>query len=381
MHRHHTLDGDGRRSWLYFHLPTNPICWLRGHSPRAVVTHWKFMDPSLWIDCRVCGLRNNDPFDTGKLEVEPGRSWRETADALTARRLEVLERVGERQFLSSVNRRAGWEVRQVTLHQQLVFPGRGRAASYTRRRVGFQLHLGNASSETPIDAHVNAGPLGAVYWTVGGIGGRFAELVGRGHKRDLALHFDAGTDGGSPQLEWKLWHDNDGGSDETAHRCDPWRRPKVWPWSAGRRKARQWMCLREGHLPLNPATAFWGSPLYHYEDVDSAQVVVPVGEFPGDTYLADLKLQRQLRHRDHGPAWARKVQERWSVAWEVEGEGIPYRNHDWKGDGMSASAESLPEDFVRVEGDRSWATLAVLSLVERTKGLRRRYRYRAPSRT
>lgn len=402
-----TPEKNGLRSWLDLTLPTNVICWARGHAPVATVQgsapRREGLADNRWIliRCRVCSLRYNDFHQASRLDsmasdlvdhyrrLHPkapdsyvrGLARKQVATETTQNRIAVLERDGSTAFCAAaeVDRRTGWDTRTVQLHSQLVWPkldkATGKRHGHHRNALGFQLHFGNQFSETPIDAHVNLGPL-AAYVTVGGIGGRFAELVGRGHKRDLALSID------KHQISWKVWYDDDMGHDDH-HRCDSWRRPKLWPWSAGRRKSRQWMCLRRGHLDVNPLTALWGHRSFHYTDLDTTQVAVPVGEFPGDTYLAEVKLQRQDRHRDHGPAWARRVETSHAVAWEVRPHGIPVRNHDWKGDGIIASAESLPADFVPLTGSTAdaraqWTVPAVQSLVARIKADRLRYGYRPP---
>lgn len=229
---------------------------------------------------------------------------------------------------------------------------------------GFRLHLGDRGSETPVDGMLDLGRV-AIFWGINAPGlGRLCERIGRGHKRDLSLRIHDG------KLWWKVWFDDDGGYDRH-HNCDSWRQPKLWPWSAGRRKHRGWMCLRDGNIDLNPLDALWGHRYFHYEDVEKRAALVPVGEFPGDEYGVHFTLQRQTRGRNFGPAWARKrTDEGWAASWDAS-PGIPVRNHDWKGDEVLGSAERVPS----ADG---WLPHAVNSLAERIRRDRIRYGYRPP---
>lgn len=233
--------------------------------------------------------------------------------------------------------------------------------------AGFRFHIGDRGSETPVDGHVDLGRV-AAYWGFDWPGlGRLCEATGRGHKRDLSLKIHSGS------LWWQLWYDDDGGYDNH-HDCDSWRQPRLWPWSRGRRKARQWMCLRSGNIDLNPLDALWGPRYFNYEDVEKRTALVPVGQFPGDEHEVEFTLQRQTRARRYGPAWVRQSSdEGWVAEWECH-PGIPVRNHEWKGDEILASGEPVDS----VEG---WLPQAVASLVERVKADRRRYRYQPPRAT
>lgn len=261
----------------------------------------------------------------------------------------------------------GDDLRRVEGHIEIAFrPKLGKG--------GFRFHLGDRGSETPIDGMVDLG-LVAVFWGFNAPGlGRLCEWIGRGHKRDLSLRIHDGA------LWWRIWYDDDGGMD-AYHCCDSWRQPKVWPWSAGRRKHRGWMCLRDGNINLNPVDAFWGSKL-RLRDEDfpeqSARVLVPVGDFEGDEYEVDFTLERREVRRRYGPAWARRVKR---VDYSADAKctpGIPVRNHDWKGDeilgwGVKVSAESV--------ADGTWVREAVAGTVDLACRDRKRYRYSPPAAT
>jgi hypothetical protein len=353
------------RGHARFELPTNPICWLFGHRARVEVVESKYSDPWLLIECRVCALRYTNPTTERHLSDDP-RERRKRAKELKARRVEVARR-DPKMVAASASGREGYGHRTLGLNVELVgpkYPGRERR---WRDNIGFTLHFGNRGSESPLHLHLHASRLGSAYFSVEGIGGRFCEWIGRGHKRDLSLR----THGGS--LWWKVWYDGESGNDEH-HRCDKWRRPKLWPWSAGRNKHRSWMCLRDGSIALNPADAFWGSPLYHREPVDGPRTaLVVVGDFPHDEYLVDFTLEAFEVRRDHGPAWARRVLKRGFNYDAKANPGIPVRNHDWKGDEILGWGGRIP-DGTDLEAGR-WLKVAVADTIEHVRRDRKHYGY------
>lgn len=373
MYRHHQSEPGYYRGWLKIPLPLNPICWLIGHSPKVVIKEWRYaIDPSLWIDCALCGRRYRDS-DRNEMVRSLGLD-REGLKQLERDRVANARRLPASEFLADVNRRDGWVVADLELHHEAHWPSRKEGAK-RRSWTGFsvKLHLGNASSETPIDGHLTAGPFG-YYWSVGGVGGRLAELVGRGHKRDLALSVDRNM------IRWQLWYDDDGGND-SYHRCDAWRQPTVWPWSKGRRKHRGWMCLRNGWIDTNPLDALWGTPKATRTVIADQLGAVPVAQFPGDTYLMRFRLERVVWAREHGPAFARRPTVTLAVDVDhrdADGEklcnGIPTRNGSWKGD------ETLSVHFAITEnpGD-DWLGWAAAKIVETTVRDRARYGYRPPT--
>lgn len=231
-----------------------------------------------------------------------------------------------------------------------------------RASVGASIHIGDRGSETPVDLYLGLGVIsfyGDFYYP--GLR-RHCELIGRGHKRDISLKVHDGS------LWWKLWYDDDGGMD-VYHKCDKRRRPKLYPWRWGRDKYRGWMCLRDGNIDLNPLTAFWGLRYYHYEDLEKQDALLHINDFPGDNnYLVHFTLRKQTRHRCHGPKWVRWVSdEGYCASWSTD--GIPIRNHDWKGDDIIASSET-------VATRENWVDEALMSLKRRIRKDRKHYNYR-----
>ena len=316
----------GRSSRRYFFnadLPTNPICALFGHRRQVVVVKPRYIAPWQLIRCRVCDRRHSEA------EGGYGPRWLELAASLYAYK-----------------------------------PSKARLTN-----GGFRLHIGSRSSETPLDAHLDLGIV-AAYFQVGGIGGRWCEWIGRGHGRDLSLTVHGG------QVWWKLWYDGDGGNDEH-HRCDKWRQPKVWPWSAGLRKYRSWQCLRNGSAELNPVSAFYGSVKYDHQSIGRARTaLVAVGQCPDDEYTVEFTLQHVQRRRAHGPQWARRITEDY-YAYDAECDsGIPVQNHDWKGDEITGWSGRLEGWTPAVDFD--WLAQAVESTIEIAVRNRKHYAYRPP---
>jgi hypothetical protein len=300
--------------------PTTRSAGRSATRAKVTVIDSKYGDPWLLEECRVCGRRYQARSYAGKLD--PAVDWKDVA----RQRVEVARR-DPGMFARNISGRGDYEGRTLQLGVELV----GHPKRSFLDNLGFRLHFGGRGSETPIDASVHVG-LASAYFSVGGVGGRFCEWLGRGHGRDLSIRTHSG------KVWWKLWYDDAGGND-SYHRCDSWRQPKLWPWSRGRKKHRGWMCLRDGNLDLNPLDAMWGSRKFHYEDL-SAKRSAFVSPTPGERYLVDFTLRRQTRFRDHGPSWARRPDPKHSgfvVEWFCE-TGIPIRNHTWKGNNVLGSA-------------------------------------------
>jgi hypothetical protein len=258
-----------------------------------------------------------------------------------------------------IYRIGGVDRRKIELSLEISYPKKSDS-------FGFRFHIGNRSSETPIDGHIDLNRI-AFYWSFSAPKiRRWCEWVGRGHKRDLSLKIHNG------QLWWRLWYDDDNGYDDY-HKCDSWRKPKLWPWSRGRKKYRPWMCLRDGNIHLNPLDAIYGPRLYKYEDLEVLTTVTNIGQWTGDEYEIKWKLQKQTRQRNFGPRWLRGFSdEGFTASWDSK-EGIPFRNHDWKGDNVYGSAERVNP----ITG--YWLKQAEASLRRRIKDDRERHNYRPKS--
>lgn len=236
----------------------------------------------------------------------------------------------------------------------------------TWRNLGFKLHFGDRGSETPFHFNLYLWWI-SFYFSMNTTNmGRIFEWIGRGHKRDISLTVHNG------QLWWKLWFDDDMGYDRH-HECDKWRMPWWWPFR--NRKYRSWMCLRDGNIDLNPLNVWWGHPKFSYETIDELEEdVFGVYQFEGDVYDVTFKLEKGTQQREHGPRFARRPKHAGYYAhWECK-EGIPFRNHEWKGDCSYGSA-------VKIDGPvdtREWVGEAHRKLQEDIIEDRERCGYNPP---
>lgn len=350
------------RFFAYFNTPDNPICWLKGHTPKGEVVVPKYIKPYLIIRCVVCDRQYNNA-------EKFGNSFRnEDYKEVARRQIEVFQH-NPKMFLSDIDKRgSGWGSGKLELKAEFSFPKK------LRKECSFRVHTGTRASETPYDAHFTVGGWG-IYLGMGGLSGRWAEFIGRGHGRDISLSIHNGS------LWWKLWYDGNGGNDEH-HRCDTWRRPKLWPWSMGRKKHRGWMCLREGNIALNPVSAFYGSRKWLlFKESESQEAVVDINQFPADEYTVKFRLNERHVRRDAGPAWARRiVRKDLTVEWDASDVGgIPVMNHDWKGDEILSG--NLPVSTLKTwDGKSDWLPLAVEGLKDLVVADRIRYQYRPPVR-
>lgn len=232
------------------------------------------------------------------------------------------------------------------------------------RIYGVKLHLGNRDSDNAMNIMLSIGVF-AIFWSIYTPSlKRFAVWIGRNRKRDLSLTIHDGT------LWWKLWYDDDGGYDRH-HECDSWRKPRLWPWSMGRKKHRGWMCLRDGNIALNPLDAFWGPRLFEHIDMEKKTKILKMKQFVGDQYDVELTLQKVYRGRKDGPKWARRRKfDHWTVDWDCRA-GIPYRNDSWKGDHVHASK-------IRINSPTNWWIKAMVELFKKIEQERVEYRFRPP---
>lgn len=316
VRRRHRFD----RSWhLWATLPDNPVCWLLGHTPRVGVQESRYISPYVRIDCRVCGRRYNWPYGPPK-----GQDQREHM----ARRVEVARRDPDmvRRSVAEDDRRDNWPHTGMELGAQVVVPRRPRP------EVSLRFHLGGLGSETPVDAHASIGGFGVYVNT--SLFGRVAEALTRGQGRELTLRVQDG------HAYWKAWTSEDG------HPLHHHRR-----WS----KYRSWAC-RDGNLSLRPLDYLHGGPRkYHREPIDKTRTVL-VRTNEGTEHVVDMTLCRGTIARPHGPVLSTSLEARWECK-----EGIPVRNHEWKGDEVYASSVTLP-DYTPLDPPGAWLPFAMDAL-------------------
>lgn len=315
-----------RGYFLWAELPTNPVCWLLGHFPRVHV-----VEPSRpgwgkgwgYIACRVCGNRHTRVRDYAMKEFRPGETATERQarldeahDALMAAYRDPVRR---RAIERDTDRRSGWDVTKIEPHAQVV-------VSRPSAEFSLRLHVGGLGSETPWDAHATIAGTG-VYAGLGGIGGRLAQWISRGKGADLSAYLHDWT------LRWKLWREEDSSGSR-------WRVNR-----RGQRVFQSWRS-RDGWVSVNLRDHLHGGPLrYSYEDRDEQRTAFVVTT-EGTEHMVDFQLQLQTRARPRGPR-----QHSVTAHWTCE-EGIPVRNHEWKGDCTISSAVTIAPEVVRVREQR-----------------------------
>jgi len=135
------------------------------------------------------------------------------------------------------------------------------------------------------------------------------------------------------------------------------------------------MCLRDGNLDLNPLDAIWGRRTYDGLRMYEEDAILHINQFPKDSYPVTLTLEKLYSRRRYGPTWVRRRKRAgYRVEWECK-QGVPFRNHSWKGDrhlGGSFALAAEPLDRVDV-GD--WVDQALAVLKADTIRDRERYGY------
>lgn len=297
------------RHWWKWTAPVWPACWLLGHKPGV---QWN--GGSSYIECKRCPAR---PFDVEGMRtfrhrlgmIRPGHgNWHE------ARTMERPTAEEERFLIGEITGRGAWSQREFEAHIEV--PIRRRP----RPEFSLRFHIGGRGSETPWDGHLTV--LGSgLYWGLG-FGGHMAERITKGKGRDIGVSVH------DRKVWWQLW-DTPG----------EWRndQPKWW----------------QGTFTVDPSEWLWGRRRYTSDKIgDPVTVTVETAE---GTVHDDVVLQ--LQRSWHG--WHRRPRpagrDEYTVDWSTK-SGFPYRFHDWKGDEVLGSGETL----TRAEGTSpDWTHYAI----------------------
>lgn len=340
-------DGDSHKRFhrgyfVWFDVPDNPACWLLGHFPRVRVIETKYSDPYRVVDCRICG-RRPAVSEAEIARLSKGINPRQ----LAAQQLEAARR-DPKGVVKGIERRSAWRPARVEAHIEVVIPRKVKPEFLVR------FHLGTKGSETPVDAHAGIG--GAAVFVGTSAFARAAHALTRGQGRDLSLRLHSGA------LWWEAWI-----SEDRRSRGGRWRSA---PWSNAV-KHRPYLS-RSGNVSVNPLDYLFGGPArYSYESAGEPVEarMTPREGYDGDgPYVVRWQLERQTLGRKRGP---KKLS--WTAAWECD-QGIPVRNHDWKGDTITASSVSLTDE--QANGD--WLTAATEALTADISSDREHYDYTWP---
>jgi len=154
-----------------FELPDALRCWLRGHRARVEVRVPTYSEPWVLVECRICGLRYNNPAAAAlkMSEVEAKQMVRDRV--LFARR-------APEEMARNCSTRDGYGHRRVTMSLVIV-----KSANYT---PGFWLKIGDKHSETPFDAVVHTRRHYACF-EIEGLGNLLAQRITKGKKKRIQL--------------------------------------------------------------------------------------------------------------------------------------------------------------------------------------------------
>ena len=201
------------------------------------------------------------------------------------------------------------------------------------------LAVGSAGDDHTLSAHIRLSPLGAVYVHTEAFGTWLQRRLNpTGYDTRVT---EAGI--GDGRLHWRIW----------AKRSEHSMATPRW---------------RDGSVVIDPRDRLLGELRYSYEPF--GEPVAAVVRMPeGDDHEVVLSLRRVRRGRKRGEGVLS-----WSAEWE-SGAGIPFRNHSWKGDEVTASSVEVSDGAVE---QGRWAEEACAAIAVRVSAMRTRYRWRAP---
>jgi hypothetical protein len=217
---------------------------------------------------------------------------------------------------------------------QVVIGGRGSHS------FGIGLKVGNPGSEQVLAANLCLGPLGALYLHTEDHGKWLQRRLNNTGYDSRVIEADLYHG----RLSWKLWAKRD-------------------QWSA---KDPKWM---QGSVAVDPRHYLLG-PRKNRKLSETDRVPATVRMPEGDTYDVTVHLEQWETRRTRGRAHTY-----WMAQWDCK-DGIPVRNHDWKGDetySCSWMVEGVTPDMPR------WPHIIAAKAAEQCTRDRARYGYRAPS--
>lgn len=309
------------------------LCRLFSH--RAVVdgtdAH-QDQPPVLWVACDRCGIR---PDPQGHLDPEKWtRGQRYDGEFLTRDiPVRVRKQLAARGHMESLRQPGAWPAQPTgTIGGELVI-GKGSAMSVS-------LKVGNAGSEQVLSGGFGITGLFHLYLHAEDHGRRIQRWLNpTGYESkviEARIH--------DRRLWTQLWARRNSSS-----KSDPW-----------------WM---HGSVRLDPRDILLGEVRNSWEDVgEPATATVRMPE--GDEHEVVLKLQKWATGRKHG----RKTFT-WHADWSSKA-GVPFRNHEYKGDCVYGSTVAVTA--AGVDTGR-WINEAAAAIAVQASQGRARYNYRAPA--
>lgn len=325
------------RSYYLSDLPRlMAACRLLGHKPVVDGTNSQYGSEdrrrTRWVCCDRCGVR---PEPQGHLDADQWNIGQPYTGPLTGRPFptQAARQLARRGITPLLRTTPGpWPTRpEGSLGAELVI---GRSHS-----LGADLKVGNCGSEQVLAAHIGLGPLGALYV--------HTERYGTWLQRRLNPTGYASRETGfsihNGRLWWQVWARRDEHS-----ASDP-----------------KWM---RGTVNIDPRHHLYG-PRKNHKMAETEKVPVTVRMPEGDEHDVLVHLEQWETRRARG-----RARTYWMAQWDCK-EGIPVRNHDWKGDGTyscSWGIEGVTQDNPR------WPYILAAKAAEQCSRDRARYNYRAP---
>jgi hypothetical protein len=313
-----------------------PLCRLLGHKPVVDGYDSKYGPEenrrARWVCCDRCGVR---PEPQGRLDPDQWSLGQPYPGPFTGQDMpkEAAHQLARRGIVPKPSAKPGpWPTNPTgDLGAELVI---GRSHS-----IGADIKVGNPGSEHVLAGHIGLGPLGAFYVHTE----RFGQFVQRrlnptGYQsRETGFHIYHG------RLSWQLWAKRDEHSAK-----DP-----------------KWM---RGSAPIDPRHYLYGPK--KNRKVSQTEDVPAVVRMPeGDTYNVTVRLEEWETRRTRG-----RARTYWLAQWDCK-DGIPVRNHDWKGDETYSCSWGI--QGVTPDNDR-WPYILAAKAAEQCSRDRARYNYRAP---
>lgn len=325
------------RSYHLSDLPRlMPVCRLLGHKPVVDGTNSQYGPEdrrrTRWVCCDRCGIRTNPQ---GHLDPDQWAIGQRYTGPLTGRPFppQAAHQLAKRGITPPPTSTPGpWPTRpEGGLGAELVI---GRSHS-----LGADIKVGNCGSEQVLAAHIGLGPLGALYVHTE----RYGTWIQRRLNPTGYESRETGFSIHNGRLWWQAWARRD------EHRAaDP-----------------KWM---RGTLPIDPRHHLLG-PAKNHKISETERVPVTVRMPEGDSYPATVHLEQWERRRTRG-----RARSYWTAQWDCK-EGIPVRNHNWKGDETYSCSWGI--EGVTPATDR-WPYILAAKAAEQCSRDRARYNYRAP---
>lgn len=314
-----------------------PLCRLLGHKPVIDGYDSKYGREEerrkRWVCCDRCGVRPEPQGDLDPDEWPLGTPYTGPRNGrlLSPETVRQLQKRGMTRYPYPKNP-GPWPTSPTGgLAAELVI---GRSQS-----IGADFKVGNPGSENVLAAHVGLGPVGALYLS----SERFGTWLQRRLNNEGYESRETGFSIHHGRLWWELWARRD------EHRStDP-----------------KWM---RGSLEIDPRHHLLG-PVKNRKVSETERVPVTVYMPEGDTHPVLVHLEQWETRRTRG-----RARTYWMAQWDSK-NGIPVRNHDWKGDETYSCAWGI--EGVTPDNPR-WPYILAAKAAEQCTRDRARYGYRAP---